>query len=155
MNEKLVKLLIEKKYTISTAESITGGLISSKIIEVANASQVINTSFITYSDESKIDILGIDFNTIRTNGVVSEEVVREMAINVAKKVNSDVAVATSGYAGPTGNPIGKVCFGFYLRGKIFSITQNFVNEGRNVIREESAVYAISKLYELLVEEKYD
>lgn len=152
-NELLVNKLIEHNYTIATAESCTGGLLASKIIEVANASKVINMSLITYSNESKIELLGLNENIIKEYGVVSEEVATKMAYLVSKKANSDIGVGISGIAGPTGatptKPIGMVCFGFYVNGTTYSITKYFGDLGRNVVRNLSALFAIEFLNSIL------
>ncbi|MBQ3253791.1 MAG: CinA family protein, partial [Acholeplasmatales bacterium] len=112
LEDKLVNILIENNYHIAFAESCTGGLCASKIINVSNASKVINESFITYSNYAKIKYLNVNPNTIEKYGVVSEEVAKEMAIGVAKTSNSEVGISISGIAGPTGEtktkPIGMV-----------------------------------------------
>lgn len=152
-NELLVNKLIEHNYTIATAESCTGGLLASKIIEVANASKVINMSLITYSNESKMELLGLNENIIKEYGVVSEEVATKMAYLVSKKANSDIGVGISGIAGPTGatptKPIGMVCFGFYVNGTTYSITKYFGDLGRNVVRNLSVSFAIEFLNSIL------
>ena len=152
-NELLVNKLIEKNFTISTAESCTGGLLASKIVEVANASKVFNMSFVTYSNESKIELLGLNENLIKEYGVVSEEVATKMAYLVSKKANSNVGVGISGIAGPTGatetKPIGMVCFGFYVNGVTYSVTKYFGDLGRNVVRNLSAAFAIEFLNSVL------
>lgn len=153
LNEIVVGKLIEKNYTISTAESCTGGLLASKIIEVANASKVINMSFVTYSNESKIELLGLNENLIKEFGVVSEEVAIKMAYLVSKKAKSQIGIGISGIAGPTGDtptkPIGMVCFGFYVNGTTYSITKYFGNLGRNVVRNLSVTFALEFLNSIL------
>lgn len=153
LNEKLVNKLIEKKYKISTAESCTGGLLASKIVEVANASKVFDMSFVTYSNESKIELLGLSENLISQFGVVSEEVATKMAYMVSRKAKSDIGVGISGIAGPTGDtptkPIGMVCFGFYVNGTTYSITKYFGNIGRNNVRNLSVTFALEFLNSIL------
>lgn len=153
INEILVNKLIEKNYTISTAESCTGGLLASKIVEVANASKVFNQSFVTYSNESKTDLLGVSESLINEFGVVSEEVAMKMAYMVSVKAKSNIGVGISGIAGPTGatptKPIGMVCFGFYVDGVSYSITKYFGDLGRNVVRNLSANFAIEFLNSVL------
>ena len=149
LNEVLVKKLIDKGYKISTAESCTGGLLASKIVEVANASKVFDMSFVTYSNESKMDLLGVSDMLIKEYGVVSEEVALKMAYGVSKKANAQVGVGISGIAGPTGDtpnkPIGMVCFGFYVNGQSYSVTKYFGNVGRNVVRNLSVAFALEFL----------
>ena len=149
LNEVLVNKLIEKGYKIATAESCTGGLLASKIVEVANASKVFDMSFVTYSNESKIKLLGVSENLIADYGVVSEEVALKMAYGVSKKAEAQIGVGISGIAGPTGDtpdkPIGMVCFGFYVNGQSYSVTKYFGNIGRNVVRHLSVAFALEFL----------
>ena len=153
LNEILVNKLIELNYKISFAESCTGGLLSNTIVEVSNASRVFDMGFVTYSNESKIELLGVNPDTISEFGVVSEEVAMEMATGCAKKANANVAVGVSGIAGPTGDtpkkPIGMVCFGFYINGKTSSKTVYFGNLGRNIVRCKSKDFVLNYLLENL------
>ena len=146
LNEIVVNKLIEKGYKISTAESCTGGLLASKIVEVANASKVFDMSFVTYSNESKTELLGVSEKLINEYGVVSEEVALKMAYGVSRKANSQVGVGISGIAGPTGatanKPIGIVCFGFYVNGQSYSVTKYFGDIGRNNVRTLSVAFAL-------------
>lgn len=151
--ELLVNKLIEKGYRISAAESCTGGLFASKIVEVPNASSVLDMSFVTYSNESKTELLGVSETLINTYGVVSEEVALKMAYGVSKKASSDVGVGISGIAGPTGatatKPIGMVCFGFYVAGQSYSVTKYFGDIGRNNVRNLSVAFVIDFLNSIL------
>ena len=153
LNEILVNKLIDKNYKIATAESCTGGLLAAKIVDVANASKVLDMSFVTYSNESKIELLGVSENLIKEFGVVSEEVALKMAYGVSKKANSEVGVGISGIAGPTGatstKPIGMVCFGFYVNGRSYSVTKYFGEIGRNNVRNCSVIFALDFLNSIL------
>lgn len=153
--EKLVKLLIEKSYTISFAESCTGGKAAAAIVDVADASKVLNASFITYANEAKMKYANVSAETLDKYGAVSEQVAKEMAIGTAKANNADVAVGISGIAGPTGGkkekPVGTVCFGYYIGGKVITETVVFPNEGRNAVRDMSVAHVIDKLIEELKE----
>lgn len=110
--ESLVTLLIEKQQTITTVESCTGGLIASKITSVAGSSAVFGAGFVTYSNEMKTAMVGVNETTLEKYGAVSEEVVIEMAQGALNKSVSDWAVAVSGIAGPGGatgdKPVGTV-----------------------------------------------
>lgn len=153
IEEQLVNVLIEKSWHIACAESCTGGLVASRIVNVANASKVLDVSFVTYANEAKINYLGVSPSTILTFGVVSEEVVSEMAVGVAKEAGSEVGVAVSGIAGPGGGtekkPVGMVCFGFYINGQITTRTCQFGNPGRNEVRALSTEYALKTALELI------
>jgi nicotinamide-nucleotide amidase len=105
-------LLLEKGYTIATAESCTGGYIAHQITSVAGSSAYYLGSIIPYHNQFKQNLLGVNAETLRKFGAVSEECVKEMAENVRKKFGADIGLATSGIAGPTGGtaekPIGTV-----------------------------------------------
>ena len=102
LQEKTVEKLIENNYHIAFAESCTGGMCCAALVDVANASRVLDMSFVTYANEAKIKLLGVDENTINTHGVVSEQVAREMACGVCKTADCEIGVGVSGIAGPTG-----------------------------------------------------
>lgn len=107
-----VDLLNQKGLTVSVAESCTGGLIAKSLTDVPGASSVIHLGAVTYSEEQKIKILGVNPQTIEKYGVVSGETACEMAQGIKKLSNSNISVATTGYAGPGGgdgnNPVGTV-----------------------------------------------
>ena len=153
VEEKLVDLLIEKNYHISFAESCTGGLCAATLVNVANASKVFDMSFVTYANEAKTELLGVNEKTIEENGVVSEEVAKEMAEGVAKKAKSEIGVGITGIAGPTGGtakkPVGMVCFGFYVNGETKTQTMQFGAIGRNQVRKVSVEFVYETLINLL------
>ena len=140
-SEELVSLLIDKGYTISFAESCTGGMAAASIVDVADASKVLNASFVTYANEAKIKYANVSGETLDKYGAVSEQTAGEMAEGTAKANNAEVAVGISGIAGPTGGtkdkPVGTVCFGYYVAGKLFTETVHFGNLGRNNVRRKS------------------
>lgn len=150
---RVVNNLIEKGYHIACAESCTGGLLCGRIVDVPNASAVLDCSFVTYANEAKIKYLGVKPETIAEYGVVSEMVAGQMASGVAAESGAQVGVATSGIAGPTGGtatkPVGMVCFGFFINGQVTTATQYFGDIGRNSVREAAVQYALERLAELL------
>ncbi len=97
---KIGQFLRERKLILSTSESCTGGLVSSRLIDVAGSSDYITLNFVTYSNEAKERILGVKHETLVKFGAVSEECVREMALGTLKASGSDIALCTSGVAGP-------------------------------------------------------
>lgn len=143
---KLVNLLIEKKLHITTAESCTGGMVASRIVDVANASKVFNVAYVTYANEAKEKYLNVDSKTIEKYGVVSEEVTKQMALGALKEANADISIVTSGIAGPTGgteyNPVGMVCFGVGIKDNVYTSTKYFGNIGRNKVRSMATEYII-------------
>lgn len=125
-----------------------------KLVGVPSVSTVFSGGFVTYSEEMKCELLGMDSAIIKNYGVVSEQTAQAMAVGAAQKTGSDIGVGITGVAGPSGgteeNPVGTVCFGFSIKGKgLFSKTIHFGDLGRNIVREQSADYAIKELMELL------
>ncbi len=110
--EELGKFLLENNLTIATAESCTGGLLSSKLTDISGSSAYIKLNFVTYANEAKHDILGVDWDILNTYGAVSEQCAQAMADGLQKATNCDVALCTTGIAGPTGGtkdkPVGLV-----------------------------------------------
>ncbi len=150
---KVVAKLIEKNYRISFAESCTAGLAAGRLVNVPDASKVLDVSFVTYADEAKMKYLGVKGETIAANGVVSQEVAGEMCEGAAKAMGAEVGVGISGIAGPTGGtatkPVGMVCFGFYINGEKHTFTKQFGDIGRNNVREKSVQFVFEELLELL------
>lgn len=153
LEEQVVDKLLEKNYKISFAESCTGGLCCGTIVNVTNASKVLDMSFVTYANEAKIELLGVKADTILSHGVVSEEVAYEMAQGVAEKAGSQVGVGITGVAGPGGGtakkPVGMVCFGFCINGEVKTYTKQFGEIGRNQVRKSSVEFVLQTLIDLL------
>lgn len=150
---KVVNALIEKGYHISLAESCTGGLATAAIVSVADASKVLDASFVTYANEAKMCYLGVKEETIAAYGVVSEQVAHEMAEGVAKEAGCEVGIGITGIAGPGGGtatkPVGMVCFGVSVNGIIRTYTKQFGDIGRNEVRNASVDFVLHTLYEMI------
>ena len=153
LEEQLVDKLLEKNYKISFAESCTGGLCCGTLVNVTNASKVLDMSFVTYSNESKMKLIGVKADTILANGVVSEEVAYEMAEGAAATAGSEIGVGITGVAGPGGGtdkkPVGMVCFGFSVNGKTTTFTKQFGEIGRNQVRKSSVEFVVQTLIEMI------
>lgn len=149
IEEIVVKQLIEKKYKISFSESVTGGMLASTIINVDGASNVIEESYVTYSNEIKNKLLNVSFETIDKYTVVSEQVVNEMVYGLYNKTKSNVCIATSGYA--SGENKGLVCFAIKLNNKVKLFTQSF-RGNRNLIRLRAVRRILYELHILLMED---
>ena len=136
-NKKLVELLKNKKFKLSTAESITGGKIISKLIEVSGASNVTEQSYIVYSNTAKINVLGVNESVIESFGVVSKEVALDMVRKLRNITNSDVCVATTGEAGPIPSSelvsVGTVCIGLIIRDNEYVYERNFTGDRLGII----------------------
>ena len=148
MNTVVANLLIENKFTISIAESLTGGKISSMLVEKSGISEALLEGVVCYSNKSKIDTLGVREETLEKFGAVSEEVAKEMVLGVAKRLGADFAVATTGIAGPnsdgSGKPVGLVYIGIYAQGDI-SVKECLFTGDRELIRYRTSVEALEEV----------
>ncbi len=121
LNEEAVKMLAERKMTISSAESCTGGLFSALITAVPGASDILNEAFVTYANSAKIKYLGVSEETLEKHGAVSYETAYEMASLLQKRTGADVTVGITGIAGPGGGtkekPVGLVYAGVCINGE--------------------------------------
>lgn len=148
VEEVLFKLLKEKNYKLSFAESITGGMLASTFINVSGASNYIGESLITYSNEAKTKYLGVKEETIAKYSEVSKEVVVEMVEGLQKLTNADVCLAVSGYAGPTGKNVGLVYCGIKIKNQVYTYEATF-RGNRQMIRTRAALLGLYKLVMLL------
>lgn len=112
LEEKVVKVLNERKMIMACAESCTGGLIAKRITDVSGSSSVFNCGIVSYSNDIKEKILGVKYETLKEFGAVSEQTVREMVKGVLDVSGADIAVSVSGIAGPnsdnTNKPVGLI-----------------------------------------------
>lgn len=146
--EVLIDILRERKEFVSTAESFTGGLIASSIIDIDGASDVIKESYITYAKSSKHDLLNVSYETIETYDVVSREVLKEMLDGLFTRTKADLTIATTGYA-----HLGKVFVGVLYKGEYVLKEYNFKGD-RNRVRLRAKNRAID-LAITLMRGKYD
>jgi len=142
------KLLLEKNLTISTAESCTGGLVSATLINYPGVSSVFMEGCVAYSNEAKINRLGVKKETLDKFGAVSEETAIEMAEGIAKNFKTNIGLSTTGIAGPGGGsnekPVGLVYIGIYINGK--TIVKKFIFEGnRQEIRLKATNSILNEL----------
>jgi len=144
----LSELLVSKSLTISVAESCTGGSLSSSLTSISGASSYFNCGFITYSNQSKINMLGVNPESIETYGAVSEKVAHEMVTGAGQRSHSNLAVSITGIAGPSGGsaskPIGMICFGFFYDENVTTTTQ-FFSGSRSDIVSQSVTFALVEL----------
>ena len=153
----LIKLCIERKLTIATAESCTGGLVAGALTEVPGSSAVLDRGFVTYSNDAKQQMLGVPAETLRDYGAVSRQTAEAMAQGALAKAKTDLAVSITGIAGPGGGsaekPVGLVHFAAVTRdgttmhaGKIFRGEHGDLS--RAEIRHKSVLQALDMLLEL-------
>lgn len=148
----LVSRLKEKGIHISAAESCSGGLFASKIIDVSGASDVIEESYVTYSDRVKMKLLNVNRETLEKFTAVSAEAAREMVEGCAEKTGSEAAVSITGYAGPypgdDGTPAGTVFVGCKLYDDL-EVEEFHFNGDRQYVREQAVTEAIKKMLKML------
>lgn len=143
--EELVKLLKKQKLHISTAESLTGGMLASSLVDVAGASDVFEEGYITYSDAVKHKVLGASEEDLKEYTAVSSVIAGQMAEGAAKVSGSDITIATTGYAGPgaaeDGTPAGTVYIGVFYNGET-DIRKFCFDCSRNDVRKQTVDEAI-------------
>lgn len=147
----IIKNLIERKLTIATAESITGGLVSKIITDVPGSSEILKESFVVYSNEAKVNILGVEKSIIDKFGVVSAEVAKDMAIKLKMLTGKDICISTTGNAGPTvcdEKPVGRVYVGIDYLDEVKVLELNLSGDRRE-IREKTAEIIFDEIAKLI------
>ena len=139
---------VADKRVITGAESCTGGLIAAVLTSVSGSSAWVDRGFVTYSNEAKMEMLGVTSATLDAFGAVSEETAREMSMGALKNSRATMAYSVTGVAGPTGGtaakPAGMVCFGFATVNGVTSFTHHFKGD-RSAVREQSVNFVLSQL----------
>jgi len=154
----LLELCKNKKLTVATAESCTGGLVAGAISEIAGSSAVLDRGFVTYSNTAKRQMLGVAPATIDIYGAVSKECAEEMAKGALAHTSVDLAVSITGIAGPTGavpgKPIGLVYFCAVSRsGRVVAHDRKYGDIGRSQVRRASVLQALAMLMEMAEKEE--
>ena len=150
--EKIIQQLTKEHKTVSFAESCTGGRIAAAFTAISGASEVLHGSCVTYSNDIKHLWLGVSKEVLEKYGAVSQPCVEQMLEGIQKMTGSDYAIAVSGIAGPTGGtefkPVGTVYIGLLTPFSQEVFHCNF-NGPREVVQEQSTMFAIEKLAEVL------
>jgi nicotinamide-nucleotide amidase len=137
---------------ITTAESCTGGLVAGALTAIAGSSDVFERGFVTYSNQAKAEMLGVDPRLIETHGAVSPQTAEAMAKGALAHAQADLAVAVTGIAGPGGGsvqkPVGLVYFGAASAADVSVVAARFGDIGRDAIRAESVRQALRLLLTL-------
>ncbi|MBI1836830.1 MAG: CinA family nicotinamide mononucleotide deamidase-related protein [Flavobacteriia bacterium] len=156
----LGRILRDKKLTIGTVESCTGGALATSLVSISGASNYFLGSFLTYANDLKIKLVGVSPSVISSHGVVSKEVVEEMALLGAEKLGVDICLSTSGVAGPDGGteekPVGTVWVGMAIKGNVSSFKFQFGdNRQRNIELTVNSTLNLlrCKLLEISIEKK--
>ncbi|MCB1956563.1 MAG: nicotinamide-nucleotide amidohydrolase family protein [Rhodocyclaceae bacterium] len=146
------EFLRDRGLTLCTVESCTGGWIGELVTATAGSSNWYDRGFITYSNDAKCELLGVDPALLREHGAVSEEVVRAMVSGGLERSNADLVLAVSGVAGPGGGtetrPVGMVCFAWIRRDDpVHSATLRFQGD-RESVRRQAVIHALRTLKRL-------
>ena len=144
--ERVNHTLIGRRQMIVTAESCTGGLIAGALTDVPGSSEAVFGGYVTYHNEAKAGMIGVDRALIRAHGAVSEEVARSMAEGARRTSGAAVAIAVTGIAGPGGGsadkPVGLVHFAYADADKTIHLRQEFGDAGRQQVREMTVKAAL-------------
>ena len=134
----IIRLARDQQIKLATAESCTGGLVAAKLTEQPGSSEIFECGFVTYSNLSKIQLLGVSERSLEQHGAVSEQVAGEMALGALNGRAAQLAVSITGIAGPGRSdfkPEGRVCFGVAHQTKLLNVeTQEFGSLGRDAVR---------------------
>lgn len=153
LEKVVIEKLIEKNMTIATAESCTGGMLASTLINVPNASKVFLNGVISYSNESKVYELDVNKQSLKDYGAVSEQVAIEMAEGIKNKSNSKIGISITGIAGPDGGtdekPVGLVYLAICIEGKQPISKKLMLKGDRTKIREKTVTLALYELFKVL------
>ncbi len=152
LSRQLADRLLAKQLKLVTAESCTGGMIAAACTDLAGSSAWFERGFVTYSNEAKHELLGVEERILRRAGAVCEGVARAMAEGALANSKAQVAVAVTGVAGPTGGspakPVGTVWFGFAVPGQLITEKQHFDGD-RAAVRAATVHHAFTRLLQLL------
>lgn len=152
LQKTIIDLLREKGLTLAVAESCTGGMISSSIVDIAGSSDILVEGVVTYSNDSKMARLGVREELLENFGAVSPEVALAMATGVRLTSKADIGISTTGIAGPTGGtkekPVGLVYSAIDFKGQTY-VYKNIFRGDRNKIRQRATLQILFELYQLI------
>ena len=150
--QKLARQCLERGILLVTAESCTGGLLSSLLTQEAGSSKWFDRGFVTYSNNSKIDSLGVKGETLENFGAVSQEVANEMSKGALNNSEANMGISITGIAGPEGGslakPVGTVYFSIANQKKVILEHKSDFTGSRETIRKESVLFVLNKLLNL-------
>lgn len=153
LSEALGQKLKAAGKVLATAESCTGGGVSAAITEIAGSSEWFDRAFVTYSNSAKMEMLGVNVDTLESYGAVSEPVVKEMVLGALANSQANIAVSISGIAGPGGGseekPVGTVCFGWADSKGWLKVATYHLSGDRSQVRQQAVETALKVLCEKL------
>lgn len=154
LENKIHNLLIERKFTLALAESLTGGSLAYSFVKIPGCSAYLMGSIVAYSNLAKKELLSVSAKTLESFGEVSEEAAYEMAEGALQKFHSDFSLSVTGIAGPTGatekKPVGMVCFALASKKKKTLAWTAFFEGEREVIIKKTLQEALERLFERLL-----
>lgn len=147
------EILIAQNLKLVTAESCTGGLIAKTLTDLPGSSRFFERGFVTYSNDSKIELLGVQPQSLEQFGAVSEQVARVMALGALRNSHADLSLSVTGIAGPDGGsvekPVGLVYIGFGVRDKDIEVYKTLFKGTRDDIRNQTMEFALNLIKERL------
>ncbi|WP_260260925.1 nicotinamide-nucleotide amidase [Vibrio intestinalis] len=153
LSVELGQLLQQNQQIFATAESCTGGGVATAITDIAGSSAWFDRAFVTYSNEAKMEMLGVQASTLELNGAVSEPVVIEMVRGALQHSKATIAASISGIAGPGGGsvekPVGTVCFGFADQSGWQYVTTEHFSGDRASVRKQAIVFVLTTIHQYL------
>lgn len=152
--EQIFEKMKQKGWNLVTAESCTGGMIATAITDKSGSSAILERGFVTYSNQAKIDCLGVSQETLEKHGAVSKQTASEMAQGALANSNANISIAVTGIAGPDGGtqqkPVGLVYIGYGIKGDVAQVkTCNFSNQSREEVRLNTTREAFKILLSIL------
>lgn len=157
LSTALGELLLPSGRMVATAESCTGGLVAGAITDIAGSSDWFDRGFVTYSNQAKMEMLGVSATTLAAHGAVSEATVREMARGAVERSAASLSVAISGIAGPGGGtverPVGLVWFAWAESGGGVQAAMHQFDGDRAAVRQQATVTALEGLLAMAAEER--
>lgn len=153
---QILDLSKQNKTIITTAESCTGGMVMAALTDIAGSSAVAERGFVTYTNNAKMQMLGVSGATLDTHGAVSEQVAAEMAKGALRNSEAALSVSITGIAGPGGSdhkPEGRVCFGIADNKNCVTETVEFGALGRSNVREAARDHALQMLLDRLIQNR--
>jgi nicotinamide-nucleotide amidase len=153
LSREVGELLLQQKQLLVTAESCTGGGIATAVTDIAGSSSWFDRAFVTYSNQAKMEMIGVSHVTLEACGAVSQQVVQEMARGALDNANATIAVSVSGIAGPGGGseekPVGTVWFGWRYRDQEKQEKCCFDGD-RAAVRYQACIHALQGVKEMLI-----
>ncbi len=155
--ETLVREMADSGVTLAVAESCTGGMLSSQIVDISGSSAVLQGSVVSYSNAAKVDLLGVSPDTLTRWGAVSEQTALEMARGALERFHSDYALSTTGVAGPDGGtaekPVGLVYVGMVGRNGAEQVLRLQISRDRNYVRSVTCLHAYNLLRKQVISDR--